>query len=98
VVSAFQHREAVGILKQMKVSERRSCQLVTISRHGIRYESRRSDSELLAKLKAIAGEHPRQGNRRACALLNRSGGQINHKRVSRVWHEARLSLPLRRRW
>jgi len=80
----------------MKVSERRSCQLVTISRHGLRYDSRRSDNALLEKLKTIAAEHPRYGYRRACALLNRSGDQINHKRVYRVWREAQLSLPRRR--
>jgi putative transposase len=84
------------MLKGLKVSERRSCQLVGISRHGVRYESRRSDSALLEKLKSIAGQHPRYGYRRACALLRRSGEKINHKRVHRVWQEAKLSLPLRR--
>ena len=67
-----------------------------ISRHGLRYESRKRDSALLGKLKAIAGEHPRYGYRRACALLKRVGDEINHKRVHRVWREAKLSLPLRR--
>jgi putative transposase len=96
VVTVSQRREAVGALKALKVSERRSCQLVAISRHGVRYESRCSDSALLEKLKAIAGEHPRYGYRRACALLRRSGDEVNHKRVHRVWREAKLSLPLRR--
>jgi putative transposase len=96
VVSASHRREAVGILKRMRVSERRSCQLVGISRHGLRYESRESDSALLEKLKTIAVEHPRYGYRRACALLKRNGDGINHKRVHRVWREAKLSLPLRR--
>ena len=84
------------MLKEMKVSQRRSCQLVGSSRHGLHYESRHSDSALLEKFKAIAGEHPRYGYRRACAVLRRSGDQINHKRVHRVWREAKLSLPLRR--
>jgi putative transposase len=96
VVTASQRREAVGILKGLKVSERRSCQLAGISRHGVRYESRRSDGALVEKLQAIADEHPRYGYRRACALLNRSGDEVNHKRVHRLWQEARLCLPLRR--
>jgi putative transposase len=96
VVTASQRREAVGVLKALKVSERRSCQLVAISRHGVRYESRRSDSALVEKLTAIASEHPRYGYRRACALLRRSGDEVNHKRVHRVWREAQLSLPRRR--
>ena len=56
MVTASQRREAVGVLKALQVSERRSCQLVGISRHGVRYESRRSDGALLEKLKAIADE------------------------------------------
>ena len=96
-MTASQRREAVGILKGLKVSERRSCQLVGISRHGIRYESRRSDSALLEKLKVFASKHPRYGYRQACALLNRSGDEVNHKRVQRVWQEAGMCLPLRRR-
>jgi putative transposase len=79
-----------------EVSERRSCQLVGTSRHGIRYGSRRPDSALLEKPKASAGEHPRYGYRRACALLRRDGSEVNHERVHRVWKEAKLSLPLRR--
>jgi putative transposase len=54
------------------------------------------DGALLEELKAIAGEHPRYGYRRAWAVLRRSGDQINHKRAHRVWREAKLSLPLRR--
>lgn len=96
MVTAAQRRDAVGILKVLKVSERRSCQLAGISRHGVRYETRRSDSALLEKLRAIAEKHPRYGYRRACALLRRDGDEVNHKRVHRVWREAKLSLPLRR--
>lgn len=96
MVTALQRREAAEILKRLKVSERRSCQLVAISRYGVRYESRRSDSALVEKLKALAGEHPRYGYRRACALLRRNGDEVNHKRVYRVWQEAKLSLPQRR--
>jgi putative transposase len=96
VVTASQRREAVGVLKGLKVSERRSSQLVGISRHGVRYETRRSESALVEKLKTIAREHPRYGYRRACALLRRDGEEVNHKRVHRVWREAGLSLPLRR--
>lgn len=96
MVTASQRREAVGVLKALKVSERRSCQLVGVSRHGVRYRSRRSDSALLEKLKTIAREHPRYGYRRACALLRRDGDEVNHKRVHRVWQEAKLSLPRRR--
>jgi len=81
----------------MKVSERRSCQLVSLSRPGFHYQERKSDGALLEKLQSIAREHPRYGYRRACAVLRRSGDEINPKRVHRVWKQAQLSLPLRRR-
>ena len=96
MVSAHARREAVGILRQWKVSERRSCQLVGISRPGFHYQERNADGALLEKLKVIACQHPRYGYRRACAVLRRSGERINHKRVHRVWKQAKLSLPLRR--
>jgi putative transposase len=96
VVTASQRWEAVVLLKGRKVSERRSCQLVRISRPGFRYQSRRSDALLVEMLKEIANEHPRYGYRRACAVLKRSGERINHKRVHRVWKQAKLCLPLRR--
>jgi len=96
VVSADQRRAVVAVLKESKVSERRSCQLIGVSRQGYRYQPRRSDDELVKRLKAIASEHPRYGYRRAWVLLQRSGMSINHKRVHRVWREAKLSLPLRR--
>jgi putative transposase len=47
-------------------------------------------------LKTIAREHRRYGYRRATALLQRSGEQLNHKRVHRIWQQLKLSLPLRR--
>jgi putative transposase len=96
VVSPDQRRNVVVILKGLQVSERRSCQLVGISRTGVRYQSRQPDQKLVESLKAIARDHPRYGYRRAQALLQRSGEQINHKRVHRVWRQSKLSLPLRR--
>lgn len=95
-MTASQRREAVLRLKGLQVSERRSCQIVGISRPGFRYQSRRSDDELIEKLNAMASEHPRYGYRRACALLRRSGARVNHKRVHRVWKQSQLCLPLRR--
>jgi putative transposase len=96
VVSVSERRAVVSILKGWQVSERRGCQLADISRPGYRYQQRKQDSELIERLKAIAREHPRYGYRRAWAVLRRSGEQINHKRVHRVWHNEKLSLPLRR--
>jgi putative transposase len=79
------------------VSERRSCELVKITRSSVRYTAQPSmDVELADELRTIAAQHPRFGYRRAHALLQRAGQPLNHKRVARVWRITGLSLPRRR--
>ncbi len=91
-------RESVEFLSEQGVSQRRSCQLVRISQCGLRYTSRRkvADTKLGDELKMIARQHLRFGYRRAHALLQRDGQQINHQRVHRVWKLMGLTLPHRR--
>jgi putative transposase len=52
---------------------------------------------LLARLQAHASERPRFGYRRLHTLLVREGVRANHKRVHRVYREARLQVRRRRR-
>jgi putative transposase len=61
-----------------------------------RYLSKRDDSELKAKMIEIAQLRKRFGYRRIHALLQREGQQVNHKRVYRLYKEAKLSLKKRR--
>lgn len=91
-------RAAVEFLNKQGLSQRRSCQIVQISRCGLQYRSRRAeaDTKLGDELKQIAGQHLRFGYRRAHAVLERAGQQINHKRVQRVWRLTGLTLPHRR--
>jgi putative transposase len=83
-------REVVEQLKVCGLSERRSCQLAGISRTGARYQNRRQDRELTARIVELAQAHPRYGYRRIEVLLRREGEAINHKRVWRLWQEAGL--------
>ena len=68
-----------------------------------RYQSRRDDSSLLARLKVLADpkspslQRPRFGYRRLHALLSREGRVVNHKRVYRLYREKGLTLPWRGR-
>lgn len=90
-------RAAVAMLCAHDISARRSCHLVGITRSSARYRAQLpADTELSDELRAIAAKHPRFGYRRAHALMRRSGSQINHKRVARVWRLTGLSLPRRR--
>lgn len=78
-------------------SQRRACRLLGMSRSSFLYRSRRDDSELRERLKSLADQRPRFGYRRLHVLLKREGHHINHKRVFRVYREAGLGLPRRRR-
>jgi len=92
-------RNCVQAMVELQVSERRSCELVGMSRSGYRYRHvmREGDEKMKAELRAIAGEHPTAGYRTAWALLRREGLPVNHKRVQRLWREAGLAQPRKRR-
>ena len=83
--------------KAYKFSQRRVCKLLNLGRSSYQYQSRRDDSALRDRLKALADQRPRFGYRRLHALLKREGQQINHKRVFRLYREGDLGLPRRRR-
>ncbi len=57
-----------------------------------RYESRRNDEPLRAKLVGLARDNVRYGYRRLQVLLERSGESVNHKRVYRIYRQAGLMV------
>ena len=84
------------------VSERRACRLIGLSRSTKRYRICRPerDGEVQQRLTELARQRPRYGYRRLHAVLRQEGMVVNHKRVYRLYREARLSLRRRhrRRW
>jgi putative transposase len=70
---------------------------VKVSRRRLGYVSRKSDGELVARLKDLAAAHPRYGCRRLCAMLRRGGRVVNLKRVRRLCRGHGLLLKQRRR-
>lgn len=98
MVSATAKRQVGHYLQRAyEFSQRRACRLLGMSRSSFLYRSRRDDSELRERLKSLADQRPRFGYRRLHVLLKREGHHINHKRVFRVYREAGLGLPRRRR-
>jgi putative transposase len=80
------------------VSERCACRLVGGSRSTVRYQARgNDDAALVEQLRVLAQQRPRFGYRRLHALLRREGHLVNHKRVYRVYREAGLAVPRRKR-
>lgn len=97
-LTAPQRRSGVAFLKGEGLSERRACRLVGLRRSSLHYRPRPSDdAALLEQLRTLARSHPRFGYRRVWALVRRSGEVVNVKRVHRLWRQAGLSQPRRRR-
>jgi putative transposase len=75
------------------MSERRACKLVGAHRSVIRYRTVKSnETELVNMIKKIAWERRRFGYRRIHMLLKRSGVQINHKKVYRIYRASGLKV------
>jgi putative transposase len=90
----------VGYVQQTYAfSQRRACRVVGAHRRTMRYQRRvREDEDALrTRLRSLAGLHSRWGYRRLHVLLRREGGQINHKRVYRLYREEGLALRRRKR-
>jgi putative transposase len=99
VVSAPQRREAVRLLQERKVSERRGCRLAGISRMGLRYRPtmQAKNEALKERLRAISKKYTRYGYRRAWVELRREGHVVNRKRIHRLWKEQGLHVPRRKK-
>ena len=103
MVTASQKREAVSWARSAyRLSERRACRTLEISRSTVQYRSVRGrDEALRTRLKELAAARPAYGYRQLHTLLRREGWRVNAKRVYRLYREEGLILrrkrPKRRR-
>ena len=91
-------REGVAHLQAvMGLSERRACSIIDADRKMIRYRSRRpAESELRARLRALANERRRFGSRRPFVLLRQDGEPSGINRIYRLYREEGLSIRKRK--
>lgn len=69
-----------------------------LPRSSLGYQAHpRYDTDLTARIKALARQHPRWGCRRIHAALRRDGLKVNRKTVHRIWQREGLALPSRRK-
>ena len=88
-----QKKEAVEVMMEIGVSERRACDLVDINRSTKRYESQsKDDSELRQEVREIAFKSKRFGYRRIHAKIKKKGRLVNHKKIYRIYSEEALKL------
>jgi putative transposase len=99
MVSPQQKQAAVGDLIDQGLSKRKSCELVQLERKELYYEPKLSEEnqQITVYLKEIAYQHVRWGLPRMVSLVRAKFGQVNHKRIRRLYCEARLQVPKRPR-
>ena len=85
--------------EKTKISKRRACLLVGLSRTVLHYQSKvqAENEQLQRRMVELAGERRRFGYRRLHALLRREGVEANHKRVFRLYQGAGLAVKRRRK-
>lgn len=81
--------------EKFKVSERRTCKVISIHRATKRYESKEDPINKVITPKVIeyASLYGRYGYKRVTALIKRDGFKVNHKRVYRIWRKEGLKVP-----
>lgn len=100
MTSPASRRAAVDhVTRALRVSQRRACRAMGQWRSTQRYRPRVRDDEaaLAARMRHLAGSHPRYGYRRVAALLRQDGWRVNVKRVHRLWVRQGLKVPRKRR-
>jgi len=80
------------------LSERRSLQVIGMSASSLRYQTAPDRNlALRERIVALAQRHRRYGSGMIYLKLRQVGLQVNHKRVERLYAEARLQVKRRRR-
>ena len=81
-----------------RLSQRRACGLIGITRRGLRRAPGEDRNRLLRqRLRELAEERRRWGCPMLYLMLRREGFKANHKRVERLYREEGLSRRRRRR-
>jgi len=100
VLTVENNRQAVcSMVLQARVSERKACSVIGLSRATLRYQPKPSleDPMLSDRIRSIAYERRRFGYRRVHQMLRREGTEVNHKKVYPLYREAGLAVRKRKR-
>jgi putative transposase len=100
VVKPACRKQLVGYLQeQHRVSQRRACRVIPISRKAVRYVATRpqQDAKLVTRLKALGEQYPRYGYLMLHALLRAEGLVTNRKRTYRLYTELGMQVRTKRR-
>ena len=98
MVTVCGRRRAVEYLKNRRVSERRACRVIGVSRSVAWYKPKgRNDEVLREELKRLAERYPRYGYPTLHGMLRAEGKVINPKRTYRIYREEGLQVRTKKR-
>lgn len=98
MVAAPSKREVVRHMKTRGLSERRSLSIVRMSASSLRYQPRPDrNGELRAEIIRLAHRYKRYGAGMIYLKLRQDRWAVNHKRVDRLYAEAKLQVKRRKR-
>lgn len=98
MVTAPERREVVRAMVPRGLSERRALAIVRMSPSSLRYvPAPDQNASLRDRIVALAHRHRRYGAGMIYLKLRQGGHRVNHKRVDRLYAEARLQVKRRRR-
>lgn len=93
-------KRLVGYLQERyRISQRRACRVVPISRKAVRHNSIKSgrDKPVVDRLKALGELYPRYGYLMLHGLLKNEGLVINEKRTYRLYSELGMQIRTKKR-
>ena len=85
------------LCEDYKISERRACRLLTLSKNTKRYSKQQDYLSLVQKIKELASQRRRFGYRRLQQMLERDGVRMNHKKFRRIYKEQKLEIKNRKK-
>lgn len=99
MVSVQARKEQATYAIERGLSQRKACALLEISRTSLVYMPvmPKKDRPVVEAMKRLSGKFPRFGYRRIKILLNREGMPMSMARCARIWHQAGLQVPKKRR-
>lgn len=98
MVTAPARRDAVDWMRRRGLSERQALRVVKMSASSLRYRPAPDRNvELRDRIVTLAQRHRRYGAGMIYLKLRQAGEIVNHKRVERLYAEAKLQIKRRRR-
>lgn len=81
-------------MESHKMSERKACRILKLSRTVFNYQNRKEkkDEAIIEELNRLAGRHPGYGFWKMYQRLRLEGNKWNHKRIYRVYTQLNLNI------